>query len=744
MSSLSPSLLFADNHAVTQRRRQQLLQRVVLLVVLYAAPLVGLAIYFLTTGLNDKIAFAVKERAGLAYLSPVVHLLDFTSRSPVMEPAVHPLFDDRLATFAQAESRLAAPLGLAGNQSTRFRQQWDDRRDPTSRSATVTANLCELVTEAGNTTNLILDPDLDTYYLVDLIVIRLPAHMERLLQLGAAATPALQARAGSSETRLLLSLHAHELETIDLTPIEHNAGVALRGNTRAHTRDRFQKEFPGALGAFLVPQRQLTHALLEFDAAGHPTLNPPALERLLDQSHSAALTLWDNAAQQLDTLLAARIDRLAGQRRDALLVSCGVLLLATPVAWLILRNLVGPVVQGFVDDAVAQTKHAEAALAKADKEATEVLRRSQQMFQRLFEHAPDAIILADRTGQIVRANDRAEALFGYPRAELAGGNFAMLLPERFRDRQGKHLAEYFAAPRSQLMAADLEFFARRKDGSELAVDITLSPLETEDGHQALAILRDISERKAAAEKIRAQNAQLEAVNRELEAFSFSVSHDLRAPLRHVDGFAGLLTEHAGPALDDLGRHYVATISAAAKQMGRLIDDLLAFSRMGRAPLNLVDLDHDALVATVIRDGHFERAGRAINWRIAPLPRVRADLAMLRQVWSNLLDNAVKYSGKTPQPCIEVGHTHDESAASSPVFFVRDNGAGFDMAYVDKLFGVFQRLHDSTEFEGTGIGLANVHRIVTRHGGRTWAKGCVGEGATFFFTLAAPGGPPTPA
>ena len=741
MSSLPPSLLFAQNHAAAQHRRRQLLQRVVLLVVLYAAPLVGLAIYFLTTGLNDKIAFATKERDGLGYLGPVVHLLDFASRSAATESAPIPLPGDQLTAFAQAESRLAARLGLAGNEVARFRQLWADGRDQASRSATVTAHLRELVTEAGNASNLILDPDLDTYYLVDLVVLRLPAHMERLLQLGTGLTPPLQAGPGSDETRMLLTLSAHELETIDLTPIERAAGVALRENTRAHTRELFQKEFPRALEAFLARQRQLTHALLESDAAGHPRLDPSLLPRFLDQSHTAAVTLWDNATRQLAALLTARIDRLAGQRRDALLVSFGVLLLATPVAGLVLRNLVGPVVQGFVDDAIQQTKHAEAALAAADKAATEVLRRSQQMFQRLFEHAPDAIILADRTGRIVRANDRAEALFGYPRAELAGGNVAMLLPERFRDRQGQHLAEYFAAPRSRIMAADLEFFARRKDGSELAVDITLSPLETEDGLQALAILRDISERKATAEKIRAQNTQLEAVNRELEAFSFSVSHDLRAPLRHVDGFAGLLTEHAGPVLDDLGRHYVATISDAAKQMGRLIDDLLAFSRMGRAPLNLVDLDHDVLVATVIRDGRFERAGRAIDWRIAPLPRVRADLAMLRQVWSNLLDNAVKYSGKNPQPRIEVGHTHDEPEASPPVFFVRDNGAGFDMAYVDKLFGVFQRLHDSAEFEGTGIGLANVRRIITRHGGRTWAKGRVGEGAAFFFTLAAPGDPP---
>jgi PAS domain S-box-containing protein len=236
-----------------------------------------------------------------------------------------------------------------------------------------------------------------------------------------------------------------------------------------------------------------------------------------------------------------------------------------------------------------------------------------------------------------------------------------------------------------------------------------------------------------SQKVQQANRQLEDANRELEAFSYSVSHDLRAPLRHIDGFAGLLSKSAGPSLNDTGKRYLSTISGAAKQMGRLIDDLLAFSRTGRTEIKRSGVDQDALVAAVIRDGRFGSAEKPIEWVIAPLPQVDADPAMLRQVWSNLLENAVKYSGKSEHPVVEIGPEPGENAAEV-AFFVRDNGVGFDMQYVDKLFGVFQRLHAATDFEGTGIGLANVRRIVMRHGGRVWAEGAVGSGATFHFAL----------
>ncbi|HXB02052.1 MAG TPA: PAS domain S-box protein [Opitutaceae bacterium] len=235
-----------------------------------------------------------------------------------------------------------------------------------------------------------------------------------------------------------------------------------------------------------------------------------------------------------------------------------------------------------------------------------------------------------------------------------------------------------------------------------------------------------------SQAVQTANQQLQATNAELESFSYSVSHDLRAPLRHIDGFAELLRKHAESALDEKGRRYMKTISDSAKRMGQLIDELLVFSRMGRTELQVVELDQDALVAEIIRENGFKK-NTALDWSIAPLPRVHADPVLLRQVWFNLIDNAVKYSGKSPSPRIEIGYRLDP-ATGEQEFFVRDNGAGFDMQYASKLFGVFQRLHSMAEFEGTGIGLANVRRIVQRHGGRTWAEGQVGEGAVFYFSL----------
>jgi len=254
--------------------------------------------------------------------------------------------------------------------------------------------------------------------------------------------------------------------------------------------------------------------------------------------------------------------------------------------------------------------------------------------------------------------------------------------------------------------------------------------------------RDVTEQKARESQIEMLNGQLaqrvgdlDALTGELEAFSYSVSHDLRAPLRHVTGFASLLERSVGKSLAEKDMRYLRTIVEAAERMGRLIDDLLAFSRMGRAPLARQRVSLDALVQEARAELH-GTPGRAIDWTIRPLPHVDADPAMLRLVLVNLLSNAIKYSTGRDRPVIEVGE--DGSTPRETVLYVRDNGVGFDMQYVHKLFGVFQRLHSSDEFEGTGIGLANVRRIVHRHGGRVWAEGAVDRGATFFIALPKAG------
>jgi signal transduction histidine kinase len=246
------------------------------------------------------------------------------------------------------------------------------------------------------------------------------------------------------------------------------------------------------------------------------------------------------------------------------------------------------------------------------------------------------------------------------------------------------------------------------------------------------IRHDITERRRVADELQRRGELLEAANKELEAFSYSVSHDLRAPLRHIDGYASLLAKAAAVSLDDKAKRYLHTISESATRMGQLIDDLLVFSRMGRQEMLRGKVNLDQLIASVLHDLRHDLQDRAISWTIAQLPEVMGDAAMLRQVFMNLVANAIKFTGTRPQAVIEIGSR--PSSEDETVLFVRDNGVGFDMRYANKLFGVFQRLHRADEFEGTGIGLANVRRIIHRHGGKTWAEGALGEGATFYVSL----------
>lgn len=261
--------------------------------------------------------------------------------------------------------------------------------------------------------------------------------------------------------------------------------------------------------------------------------------------------------------------------------------------------------------------------------------------------------------------------------------------------------------------------------------------------KVLVSLADISERKQAEEDVRRINQELEnrvamrtsellTANKELEAFSYSVSHDLRAPLRHIDGYLALLKESAWQNLDEESRRHVDTMAKSIRRMGTLIEDLLSFSRMGRQTMSATPVDLGVMVADVIAEMEPETRGRDIHWNISELPVVTGDQAMLRVVLVNLISNALKFTQKRERAEITIGCLPDQAAET--VVFVRDNGAGFDMRYHDKLFGVFQRLHRMEEFQGTGIGLANVFRIVARHGGRAWAEGAVDLGATFYFSL----------
>ena len=380
------------------------------------------------------------------------------------------------------------------------------------------------------------------------------------------------------------------------------------------------------------------------------------------------------------------------------------------------------------------------------KVAEQALRESQAMTQTIVENALDAVVSIDQHGGILGWNSRAEGMFGWSKTEAIGRAAAdLMVPEAHRETFSRGLRESLQAGNMPSRGERIELDVMNRDGEVFPAEMSISLLASAGRTIFSIFIRDIRERRRAEHEIRELTTQLEQrvqkrtreleeANRELESFSYSVSHDLRAPLRHVQGFVELLRRNSEGQLSDKCRRYLDTISDASREMGVLIDDLLSFSRMGRSEMRDEPVDLNELTRECL--ARFETAlrGREVAWTIPELPAVRGDRAMLKQVLVNLLDNAIKYTRPRDRAEIHVGCAGVEDGRAT--FFVRDNGVGFDPAYAHKLFGVFQRLHRPEEFEGTGIGLANIRRIVGRHGGRTWAEGQVDQGATVFFSLQA--------
>lgn len=350
----------------------------------------------------------------------------------------------------------------------------------------------------------------------------------------------------------------------------------------------------------------------------------------------------------------------------------------------------------------------------------------KDVFHDIVEAAPDAMVMIDAGGQILLVNRQVESLFGYSRADMVGQSIEMLLPERFQHAHVAKRTHYFDKPQTRSMGSGRSLYARRADGTEFPVEVSLSPLATPAGQVVLSAIRDVTEASQAREIMQYVSDQLRARNKALEQFTFLASHDLQEPLRTIESFSGLLRDELGDDLDESGKHALHYIEESAQRMSRLLRELLEHSRIGH--LSAFDpVDTDELVREVLKDLHAAIVESGAKIQIDELPRINGRRAELQLLFQNLISNAIKFRREGEAPIIRVGAARRDSGWE---FHVDDNSIGIDPALADKIFLPFKRLHSRTEYAGTGMGLTHCSKIAELHGGKIWVTPNEWGGSTF--------------
>lgn len=384
---------------------------------------------------------------------------------------------------------------------------------------------------------------------------------------------------------------------------------------------------------------------------------------------------------------------------------------------------------------LARLKEINDALKKQVREH----KQTEENLRELLEAVPDALIVTNYDGKIVLANVQAEKLFGYCKEEFLGMPVETLMPTSAREGHQEHQRQFFSNPRNRPMGVGLQLFGRRKSGEVFPADISLSPLKRGEDLLVSSTIRDVTDHRRIQDEIRhlndeliARNTELVSANKELESFSYSVAHDLRSPLRTIDGFSLAMLEDCASGLGEVGESYLKHIRDAATHMDHLINDLLSLAKTSRTEMRREKVDLSSLAEAILVHLKNAEPQRQIAFSIAPDLIAEGDRVLLRSALENLLGNAWKFTAKRQDAHIEVGSIR---SGAEELYFVRDNGVGFDMQDAEKIFGTFQRLHNQSEFPGTGIGLAIVQRVVERHGGHIWAEAALGCGAVFYFSLS---------